>query len=137
MNRASTPVPPPHDLDVPTDPDVPIDLDVAIARLLTAGTYLSVALLGIGVGLMAAAGVSPLSGGPAFNPTNLLADLAALRPAGFLWLGLIAAIATPSARVAASLVGYLRRGERTMAGVALLILGVIALSILVATATEG
>lgn len=111
-------------------------LDQAIARLLTAGTYLSVALLGIGVVLMAAAGLAP-RGGPAFDPTRLAADLAALRPEGFLWLGLIAAIATPSARVAASLVGYLRRGERRMAAVSVLILGVIALSILLATATEG
>ena len=112
-------------------------LDVAIARLLTAGTYLSVALLAIGVGLMAVAGTSPLSGGPAFDPARLAADIAALRPEGFLWLGLIAAIATPSARVAASLVGYVRRGERAMAGVSLLILAVIALSVILATVTEG
>jgi uncharacterized membrane protein len=111
-------------------------LDQAIARLLTAGTYLSVALLGVGVALMAAAGVAP-RGGPAFDPRDLLANLVALRPEGFLWLGLIAAIATPSARVAASLVGYLRRGERRMAAVSVLILGVIALSVLLATATEG
>jgi uncharacterized membrane protein len=114
----------------------PDGLDRTIARLLTAGTYLSVALLGIGVALMAAAGVAP-RGGPAFDPTRLAADLAALRPEGFLWLGLIAAIATPSARVAASLVGYLRGSERRMALVSLLILGVIALSVLLATATEG
>lgn len=115
----------------------PNDLDRAIARLLTAGTYLSVGLLALGVGLMAAAGLSPLAGGPPFDPGRLLADLAALRPEGFLWLGLIAAIATPSARVAASFFGYLRRGERTMAGVSLLILGVIALSVFLAIATEG
>jgi uncharacterized membrane protein len=111
-------------------------LDEAIARLLTAGTNLSVALLGIGVVLMAVAGLAP-RGGPAFDPARLGADLVALRPEGVLWLGLIAAIATPSARVAASLIGYLRGGERRMAGVSLLILGVIALSVLLATATEG
>jgi uncharacterized membrane protein len=112
-------------------------LDQAIARLITAGTYLSVALLGIGVLLMAAAGRPPLAGGPAFDVTRLLPDLAALRPEGFLWLGLITAIATPSVRVAASLLGYLRGGERRMAGVSVLILGVIALSVFLATATEG
>jgi uncharacterized membrane protein len=116
----------------PTD-----DLDRTIARLLTVGTYVSIALLALGVGLMAAAGLSPLDGGPDFDPSRLAADLAALRPEGFLWLGLIAAIATPSARVAASFVGYLRRGERAMAGVSVLILGVIALSVLLATVTEG
>jgi uncharacterized membrane protein len=113
------------------------DLEQAIARILTAGTYLSVVLLAIGVGLMAAAGRSPLAGGPPFDPSRLAADLAALRPEGFLWLGLIATIATPSARVAASFFGYLRRGERTMAGVSLLILGVIVLSVILATVTEG
>ena len=111
-------------------------LDRTIARLLTAGTYLSVALLGIGVVLMAVAGLAP-RGGPAFDPARLVADLVALRAEGFLWLGLITVIATPSARVAASLLGYLRGGERTMAGVSILILGVIALSVLLATATEG
>jgi uncharacterized membrane protein len=131
MTRVAAPSPPPDGLETTTD------LDTAIARLITAGTYLSVALLAIGVALMAAAGISPLSGGPAFDPGSLPADVAALRPEGFLWLGLIAAIATPSARVAASLIGYLRRGERAMAGVSLLILGVIALSVLVATAAEG
>ncbi len=113
------------------------DLDGTIARLLTAGTYLAVVLIAIGVVLMAAAGRSPLEGGPAFDPSRLAADLVALRPEGFLWLGLIAAIATPSARVAASLVGYLRRGERTMAAVSFLILGVIALSVVLATVTEA
>jgi len=111
-------------------------LDRSIARLLTAGTYLSVALLATGVVLMAVAGRSPLAGGPAFDPSRLAGDLVALRPEGFLWLGLIAAIATPSVRVAASLLGYLRRSERTMAAVSLLILGVIALSVLLATITE-
>lgn len=107
-------------------------LDQTIARLLTAGTYLSIALLGVGVVLMAVAGVAP-RGGPAFDATRLVADLAALRPEGFLWLGLIAAIATPSARVAASLLGYLRNGERRMAVVSVLILGVIVLGVLLAS----
>jgi len=113
------------------------DLDRTIARLLTAGTYVSVALLAIGVALMAGAGLSPLAGGPAFDPARLAADVVGLRPEGFLWLGLIAAIATPSLRVAASFLGYIRRGERAMAVVALLILGVIALSVFLATAPEG
>ncbi|HYX11030.1 MAG TPA: DUF1634 domain-containing protein, partial [Candidatus Acidoferrum sp.] len=59
-----------------------------------------------------------------------------VRPAGFLWLGLIAVVATPTARVAASLIGYARRGERAMAVVAVLILIVIAMSVVVARAIE-
>ena len=112
-------------------------LDRTIARLLTAGTYVSVALLAVGVALMAAAGLAPLGGGPAFDPAGLVADLVGLRPEGFLWLGLIAAIATPSLRVAVSLLGYIRSGERAMAVVAILILGVIALSVLLASASEA
>jgi uncharacterized membrane protein len=113
------------------------DLERSIARLLTIGTYASIALLVLGAGLMVASGIGPRSGGPAFDPRAALADLAALRPAGFLWLGLIAVVATPAARVVASLIGYARRGERLMALVAVLILVVIALSVTLATVLEG
>ena len=112
-------------------------LERTVARLLTAGTYLSISLLVAGVGLMAVSGIGPLSGGPAFDPTTLLGDLAAFRPAAFLWLGLIVVIATPSARVAVSGFGYARRGERTMTIVAGLILVVIALSVVVARGLKG
>jgi uncharacterized membrane protein len=98
---------------------------------LTLGTYASVAFLAVGVGLMVAAGIAPLTGGPAFQPGKLVDDVTQFRPSGFLWLGLVAVIATPSARVLASLGGYLRRGERSMAIVAALILAVIALSVVV------
>ena len=111
---------------------VPADLDRPIARLLSLGTYASIALLAVGVGLLLAAGISPLAGGPRFDPTVLVDDLVNLRPEGVLWLGLVAVIATPSARVVASLVGFARSGERTMALVAALILAVIVLSVTLA-----
>jgi uncharacterized membrane protein len=113
------------------------DLERSIARLLTIGTYASVALLVVGVVLMLASGIGPRSGGPAFDPTTLVPDLLALRPAGFLWLGLVVVVATPAARVLASLVGYVRRGERSMTIVAALILVVIALSVALARGLEG
>jgi uncharacterized membrane protein len=119
----------------PTRP--PADLDRSIARLLTIGTYGSVALLGVGVVLMLAAGIAPLAGGPRFELDLLVDDLVHRRPAGFLWLGIVAVIATPSARVLASLVGFTRRGERTMAIVASLILAVIALSVALGLGVEG
>jgi uncharacterized membrane protein len=115
----------------------PADLERSIARLLTVGTYLSVGLLLVGVGLMLVTGIGPLSGGPAFDLTKIGPDLLARRPAGFLWLGLVAVVATPAARVVASLVGYVRGGERTMAVVAGLILLVIALSVGLARGLEG
>lgn len=112
-------------------------LEQSIGRLLTIGIYLSIALLAVGVYLMLVNGIGPLSGGPAFDLGRLVPDLAALRPAGFLWLGLLAVVATPAARVAASLIGYARRGEQEMAIVAVLILIVIATSVALAQVLEG
>ena len=100
-------------------------LESTIARVLTIGTYASVGLIALGVLAMAAAGVDPLAPAPVFDPAQIPADLAALRPAGFLWLGILGVLATPATRVAASLVGYLRTGERLMVGVSLAILVVI------------
>ena len=111
-------------------------LELTIARLLTVGTYASIALLAAGVTAMIATGRSPLDVAPGFDPGRITSDLAALRPEGFLWLGLVVVIATPSARVAASLVGFARRSERGMAVVSALILAVIAISVVVAIATE-
>jgi uncharacterized membrane protein len=108
------------------------DLDRTVARLLTIGTYLSVGLLAIGVLLMALAGISPVDA--SMQPLDLgriPAELIAGRPEGFLWLGLLAAIATPLGRVASSLVGYIRGGERRMAVIAVAILVVVATAVVV------
>jgi uncharacterized membrane protein len=113
------------------------DLDRVIAGLLTIGIYISVALLAVGTVAMLAAGGSPLDAAPEFDLTRLPADLVALHPDAFLWLGLVAVIATPTARVAASLVGYARARERGMVVVSALILVVIASSVLLARVTEG
>jgi len=106
-----------------------------LGRLLIALTYVAVALLGVGVGLLLVGGISPLSGGPQFHPPEIVADLLALDPAGFLWLGLLAVIVTPISRVVGAAVGFIGRGERAMALISLAILGVIAVSIGVAIAT--
>jgi uncharacterized membrane protein len=116
---------------------LPADLDRSIARLLTYGTYVSVGLLGVGVFLMFARRIAPLAGGPPFQPELVVDDIVHLRAAGFMWLGLIAVIATPTARVVAALVGFVRRGERTMALVAVLVLAVIALSVVLAQSVEA
>jgi uncharacterized membrane protein len=112
------------------------ELEQAIARLLTTGTYLSIAILAGGVAAMIATGRSPLDVAPGFDPGRIPTDLAAVRPEGFLWLGLVVVIATPAARVAASLVGFARRSERGMVVVSALILAVIAVSVVLAIATE-
>jgi uncharacterized membrane protein len=112
-------------------------LERTIARLLTVGTYTSIACLAVGLVLMLAAGIGPLSGGPTFDPTHLIGDLAGVQPEGFLWLGLLVVIGTPAARVVASLIGFARVGERPMVVVASLILVVIVVSVGLAKGLEG
>lgn len=102
------------------------DLESTLARVLQAGTYVSIGLVAVGVVLLIASGGSPLDPGPPLDVSRIAADLAAGRPAGFLWLGILGIVATPGLRVAGALVGFSRRGERTMAIVALLILVVVA-----------
>jgi uncharacterized membrane protein len=112
-------------------------LERAIGRVLSIGTYISIALLAIGFALLIASGGQPRTADPGFDPSRLLGDLVAGRPTGFVWLGLVVVVATPSLRVVASLIGYLRRDEREMAIVAALILAVIATSVVVARVLEG
>jgi uncharacterized membrane protein len=100
-------------------------LEGTIAGLLTAGTYASVVLLLTGTLLLLAEGRSPLDLGPTFDPASIPADVLGLRSAGFLWLGILGLILTPSARVVAALVGYARLGDRRMVTVAALILVVL------------
>ena len=107
------------------------DLEQSIARLLTGGTYLSIGLMAVGVVLMLSNGISPLAPAPPFDPASIPADIVALRPAGFLWLGLLVVLATPLARVAASGIGFAVGGERQMALVSVAILVVIALGVVV------
>jgi uncharacterized membrane protein len=114
--------------------DATPSLERSIARLLTVGTYASVALIAIGTAALVGAGRSPLDAAPAFDLARIPADIGALRPAGFLWLGVLGVIATPAARVTAALVGYLRSAEREMAVIAILILVVIAAGVVTGTA---
>jgi uncharacterized membrane protein len=121
----------------PSRPGSVTDLDHAIARILTIGTYVSVGLLAIGVALMALDGISPLAAPPTLDLSVLLSQIRSADPVGFLWLGLIVVIATPTARVAASLVGYLRDGERAMVFVSIAILVVIGTSVVLAVGLGG
>jgi uncharacterized membrane protein len=113
------------------------EFDRFIGRLLIAVTYLAVALLGVGVLLLLTNGISPLAGGPPLDVGRLTTDLADLAPAAFLWLGLLAVIATPLSRVVAAAVGFARLGDRWMVGVAVAILAVIVLSIATAVVAAG
>jgi uncharacterized membrane protein len=110
------------------------DMDVVIGRLLTIGTYVSVLMLAIGCVLLFANRIAPLAGGPPLEPGLIVDDMTHLRPAGFMWLGLLLLIATPTARVVVSFFGYVVRRERTMAVVSVLILVVLAASVVLGSA---
>ena len=106
-------------------------LEAALAHVLQLGTYVSVGLVAIGTLLLVGAGGSPVSGGPAFAAERIVPDVLALRPEGFLWLGILGVLSTPGLRVLRALLGFWRRGERRMAGVSALVLVVIAVGVVV------
>jgi uncharacterized membrane protein len=105
-----------------------------IGRLLIAITYVSVGLLAVGFGLMIANGISPLDAGPPLDLAALGAQLVALDPAGFLWLGLLAVIAAPIGRVIVAAVSYGRDGDWTMVAISIAILAVIVVGVVTAVA---
>jgi len=108
------------------------DAERTIGRLLIAMTYVSVALMGVGVVLMFANGISPLDAGPPLDPGDLGAEILGLQPAGFLWLGLLIVIAAPIARVVLAAIAYARDRDRTMVLVSIAILAVLAVAVAVA-----
>ena len=105
-----------------------------IGRLLIAFTYLAVALLVVGVGLMLGAGISPVAGGPGLDLATLGSQVMAFDPAGFLWLGLLAVIAAPISRVLLAAVAYGREGDWPMVGIAVAILSIIVIGVATAGA---
>jgi uncharacterized membrane protein len=108
-------------------------LEHRIARILTIGSAAAIVLLAVGTGLLLASGGSPLDASwPPFEPATLVADLVALEPAGFLYLGLVVAIATPLLRVAAGLLAFARAGDARMAAVSTAVLVVVAVAVAIA-----
>jgi len=110
------------------------DAERTIGRTLIAMTYVSVALMAVGVLLMFAHGISPLDPGPPLDPTELLSEITSLQPSGFLWLGLLIVIAAPIARVVLAAIAYARDRDRTMVIVSVAILVVLAVAVAVAVA---
>lgn len=105
----------------------------AVGTLLGTGTLAVVGLVMVGTVLALAAGLRPLvDHGPALDPGTLLRDVVALRPEGFLWVGLLLTVTLPAARVALALLGFSRARDVRAAGVALAVLCVLALSVAIA-----
>jgi uncharacterized membrane protein len=101
------------------------DVDRRLGRLLIVVTDVAVVLLVVGLFLMVLDRIGPLSGGPRLDPGSLPADLLALKPSAFLWLGILVVLATPVSRVIVAAFAYARRGDRAMVAISVAILVVI------------
>lgn len=120
-------------------PDPARALEARLARVLRRGTWLAVGLVAAGVAATAGAGVDPLAARrpPFLDPGALPGDLAALRPAGLLWAGLLLLAALPVVRVVVAGAGFLRAGDRRQAAVAAAVVLVVFLSIASARLLEA
>jgi uncharacterized membrane protein len=122
----------------PRGNDTVYRLEARISRLLVVGTYLAIGLVLLGVIGMLASGVDPLAlATPPFDLRQIPADIAAGRPEGFLWLGLVAVLALPLGRVVVAGVGFLAAGDTRLALVSLAVLLVVTGSIVAAVGLEG
>ena len=119
-----------HATGPPPGPEVG-SLEVALAHVLQLGTYVSIALVAAGCALLLGTGHSPTEGGPPLSVAHLPGDVIALRPAGFLWLGILGILATPGLRVVRALLGFARREETGMALTSAAVLVVIAVGVIV------
>jgi uncharacterized membrane protein len=108
-----------------------------ISAVLIAGVTLSAALIGVGfVAALAIGwqgsllGVAPTTAATT-DFSNLPSRLASLEPAAIVQLGLLALLATPVARVAASVVGYALERDRLYTAITLAVLLILLTSIFV------
>jgi uncharacterized membrane protein len=108
-----------------------------VSAVLIVGVAVSAALIGVGfVAALAIGWQGSLTGAaaataPTSDFSNLTDRLAALEPAAITQLGLITLLATPVARVAASVVGFALERDRLYAAITLAVLAILLTSILV------
>jgi uncharacterized membrane protein len=114
-------------------------LEAVIGRVLVAGTWTAMALVLAGVVLMLATGVDPLDHGgiPPFDLASIPADILALRPAGFLWAGIVLIVLLPVGRVVVAGLGFVAARDGRLALVSLLVLLVVIVSIAAALGLEA
>ncbi len=119
--------------------DAAYALESIVARMLIVGTWLAMGLVLVGVVLMLLDGVDPLAHGaiPPFDPGRILADMAALRPIGFLWAGIVLIIALPIGRVIVAGVGYVAVRDWRLVLISVAVFVVVLVSILAAIGLEG
>jgi len=103
-----------------------------VHRVLMIGLAISATLLVAGLVVWAArGGLLPRS---VTGPVQALRDIGGLRPVGFFSLGLLALILTPFARVAGSVVIFLREHDRRYATITAAVLAIMVASILLGRA---
>jgi uncharacterized membrane protein len=113
------------------------EIELLLGHLLRAGVLLAAAVVLVGgvLYLIKYAGRPPRYSEFAGEPEGLrdVADIlgaaAALRPRGLIQLGLLLLIATPVARVAFSLVAFVRQGDRLYTAITLFVLTLLVLSL--------
>jgi uncharacterized membrane protein len=103
------------------------DFDETLQKLLVGGLALSVLLMLVGLLLALFEHQYIPTTLPVLNV--VLSHVLALRPSGFLALGLLVLIATPVARVASSFVVFAHKRDWTFAGITLIVLCTVILSI--------
>ena len=125
-------------IDDPRVNETAYRLESRVSRLLVVGTYLAIGVVLVGVVGLLASGVDPLAlATPPFDLRQIPADIAAGKPEGFLWLGLVAVLALPLGRVIVAGLGFLAARDTRLALVSLAVLLVVTGSILAALGLEG
>ncbi len=119
--------------------DTGFAMEAIVARMLVVGTWLAMALVLVGVLLMLASGVDPLAHGaiPPYQPAAIPGEIAAGRPAGFLWAGITVIVLLPIGRVVVSGLGFLAARDFRMAAISLAVLLVVGASVLAAVVLGG
>ncbi len=120
---SDAPRPPVHAMDA---------VERTVSRVLTVGIAVSVVLMALGLGLSVRDGSGIPHGVVPF--AELPSGLAALDPAAYLSLGLIALIATPFVRVAGSIVAFVRERDRRYVLITSVVFAVMCFSVLLGRA---
>lgn len=124
------------------------ELNDVIGRILRYGTVLSAVVIGAGVILVVLAPpqgtppsiqavVSGSFGRPTLDPSALLAGLGKANPLSVLELGTLVLLATPFARVGASVLLFLRERDRLYVGITLLVLCMLLFAVFVLGPSEA
>jgi uncharacterized membrane protein len=108
--------------------NLPLPLRGLVTRLLRVGVVATALLMIAGLVLLFAHG-TPTSSVPRWGP-GLVAGLLAGDPLAYLYVGVLVLLATPLVRVSLSAGLFARAGDRAFAGITLLVLALLALSIL-------